>query len=50
MNQILIKNARIINEGKIIKSDIFIENEIIQEVSSSISLKSSAILLIFSVY
>ena len=24
MNQILIKNARIINEGKIIKSDIFI--------------------------
>jgi len=40
MNQILIKNARIINEGKIISSDIFIENEMIKEVSKSISLKS----------
>ena len=46
MNQILIKNARIINEGKIITSDIFIENEIIQEVSSSISLKSSSVQII----
>ena len=46
MNQILIKNARIINEGKIITSDIFIENEIIQEISSSISLKSSSVQII----
>ena len=46
MNQILIKNARIINEGKIIKSDIFIENEMIQEISSSISLKSSSVQII----
>ena len=46
MNQILIKNARIINEGKIISSDIFIENEMIREVSKSISLKSSSIQII----
>ena len=46
MNQILIKNARIINEGKIISSDIFIENEMIKEVSKSISLKSSSIQII----
>ena len=44
MNQILIKNARIINEGKIITSDIFIEDEIIQEISNSISVKSSEFL------
>ena len=46
MNQILIKNARIINEGKIISSDIFIKNEMIKEVSKSISLKSSSIQII----
>ena len=46
MNQILIKNARIINEGKIITSDIFIEDEIIQEISSSISVKSSSVQII----
>ena len=46
MKQILIKNARIINEGKIISSDIFIENEMIKEVSKSISLKSSFVQII----
>jgi dihydroorotase len=46
MNQILIKNARLINEGKIVSSDIFIENEMIKEVSSSISLKSSSVQII----
>lgn len=46
MKQILIKNARIINEGKIISSDIFIENEMIKEVSKSISLKSSSVQII----
>jgi dihydroorotase len=46
MNQILIKNARIINEGKIITSDIFIEDEIIQEISNSISVKSSSVQII----
>ena len=37
----LIKNARIVNEGKIFNGDILIENEYIKEVSSSISAKSS---------
>ena len=46
MKQVLIKNARIINEGKIISSDIFIENEMIKEVSKSISLKSSSVQII----
>ncbi|PTM11698.1 MAG: dihydroorotase, partial [Bacteroidetes bacterium] len=38
---ILIKNARIVNEGKIFNGDILIENEYIKEVASSISAKSS---------
>lgn len=37
----LIKNARIVNEGKIFSGDILIENDIIKEVASSISAKSS---------
>ena len=37
----LIKNARIVNEGKIIEGDILIENDIIKEVSESISAKSA---------
>jgi dihydroorotase len=42
MNKItLIKNARIVNEGKIFKGDILIENNYIKEVASSISAKSS---------
>lgn len=42
MNKItLIKNARIVNEGKIFKGDILIENNYITEVASSISAKSS---------
>jgi len=40
-NSILIKNGRIINEGKIYRSDIYIEDEIIKEISSSISPKLS---------
>ena len=40
-NSILIKNGRIINEGKIYQSDIYIEDEIIKEISSSISPKLS---------
>ena len=35
--KILIKNAKIINEGKIIKSDLLISNDIIREVSKKIS-------------
>jgi dihydroorotase len=37
----LIKNARIVNEGKIINGDILIENNYIKEVAQSISAKSS---------
>ena len=40
-NSILIKNGRIINQGKIYQSDIYIEDEIIKEISSSISPKLS---------
>ena len=43
MDKLLIKNAQIINEGKIINSDIFINNGFIEEISSSISIKSSEI-------
>ena len=37
--KILIKNAKIINEGKIIKSDLLISNDIIREVAKKISPK-----------
>lgn len=37
----LIKNARIVNEGKIFSGDILIKNNFIKEVASSISAKSS---------
>lgn len=37
----LIKNARIVNEGKIIDGDILIENEYIKEIAPSISAKSA---------
>lgn len=37
----LIKNARIVNEGKIFSGDILIENNFIKEVGPSISAKSS---------
>ena len=40
-NSVLIKNGRIINEGKIYRSDIYIEDEVIKEISSSISPKLS---------
>ena len=35
--RILIKNAQIVNEGKIFKSDILIENDLIAKISESIS-------------
>lgn len=37
MQTILIKNAQIVNEGKIFKSDVLIENEFIVEISEEIS-------------
>ncbi|MBS9766986.1 MAG: dihydroorotase [Flavobacteriaceae bacterium] len=41
MNSILIKNARIINEGSILDRDILIEGNYIVDIDTSISLKSS---------
>ncbi|PXY40167.1 dihydroorotase [Flavobacterium cheongpyeongense] len=41
MNRILIKNAKIVNEGSIFEGDVLIENDLIVEVADNISLKSS---------
>lgn len=41
MGMILIKNAKIVNEGLIFEGDVLIENEFIVEIASSISAKSS---------
>ncbi len=41
MNSILIKNANIVNEGSIFQGDVLVENDIIAEVSNSISAKTS---------
>jgi len=42
----LIKNAKIVNEGNIVEGDILIENDIIKEVSSSISANSEDVIII----
>ena len=41
MKSILIKNANIVNEGRIIKGDVLIEEDRIVEIADSISMKSS---------
>ena len=41
MKQILIKNAKIVNEGEIFAGDVLIENEFIKEIGENISPKSS---------
>lgn len=41
MNTVLIKNAKIVNEGTIFEGDVLIESEFITEVAESISPKSS---------
>ena len=41
MNRVLIKNAKIVNEGVIFEGDVLIENELIVEIAESISAKSS---------
>src|SRR5690606_14640202 len=46
MKRILIKNAKIINEGVIFEGDVLIENELIVEIADSISLKSSDCIVI----
>ncbi len=46
MNRILIKNAKIVNEGSIFDGDVLIENDLIVEVTDSISLKTSDCIVI----
>ncbi|MEI7509177.1 MAG: dihydroorotase [Flavobacterium sp.] len=41
MNTVLIKNAKIVNEGIILEGDVLIEGALITEIASSISHKSS---------
>ncbi|WMI69332.1 dihydroorotase [Mangrovimonas sp. YM274] len=45
-NTVLIKNAKIVNEGKIVEGDILIEGEYIKEIADSISAKSSSVKVI----
>lgn len=40
MNRVLIKNAKIVNEGVIFEGDVLIENDTIVEIAESISAKS----------
>lgn len=42
MKSVLIKNAKIVNEGTIFEGDVLIENEFIVEIAESISAKSSS--------
>jgi len=46
MNSVLIKNAKIVNEGAIFEGDVLIENDLIVEVAESISAKSSNCVII----
>ena len=46
MNTYLIRNAKIVNEGVVFEGDILIENEIITEIATKISLKSSNCIII----
>ncbi|RKS55833.1 dihydroorotase [Gillisia mitskevichiae] len=46
MKKVLIKNARIVNEGTITEGDVFIENGIIVEIADSISAKSPDLTMI----
>lgn len=46
MNRILIKNARIVNEGTIFEGDLYIEDKIIKEIAESISPKSPDVKII----
>ncbi len=41
MNRVLIKNAKIVNEGKIFEGDVLIEGDLIVEIAESISPKSA---------
>jgi len=41
IHRVLIKNAQIVNEGKIVKGDVLVEGDRIAEISNSISAKSA---------
>jgi dihydroorotase len=44
MNSILIKNAKIINEGAIFESDLLIENELIVKIQKNISTSTDRVI------
>ncbi|MUU78603.1 dihydroorotase [Winogradskyella endarachnes] len=44
--QTLIKNAKIVNEGKVVEGDILIEDKIIKQIDSSISVKSADVIVV----
>lgn len=46
MNRVLIKNAKIVNEGRIFEGDVLIEDEIIVEIADTISPKSADVKII----
>lgn len=46
MNKILIKNAKIVNEGVIFEGDVLVEDKYIKEIATSISPKSSDCIII----
>ncbi|MBT8393473.1 MAG: amidohydrolase family protein, partial [Bacteroidia bacterium] len=46
MRTTLIKNAHIVNEGKILLGDVLIENDLIKEIGDSISAKSGDVRII----
>ena len=46
MNRILIKNAKIVNEGVITEGDVYIEGKFIKEIAESISAKSPDVKII----
>ena len=46
MNRILIKNAKIVNEGAIFEGDLLIEDKFIKEIAESISPKSADVKII----
>lgn len=46
MNKILIKNAKIVNEGVIFEGDVLVEDKYIKEIATSISPKSSDCIIV----
>lgn len=46
MNRILIKNAKIVNEGQVFEGDVLIEDDYIVEIAESISAKSATTTII----